>query len=168
MNLQELSKKIHSCRKCDLFKGATHAVPGEGPSDARVMLVGQNPGKKEDQTGRPFVGRSGTYLDKILDIHEIARDRLFITSVVKHITPDNRKPTQEEIFACLPFLLQQCDLIHPSVIVLMGQVAWQVPHEKEIHYVETYHPAAAMRFPDMGKKFKQDFQRVKQLIDEMK
>jgi DNA polymerase len=161
--MQNLIDKIKNCTKCKLYKEANKAVPGEGPIDARAMLVGQNPGQKEDKTGKPFIGRSGSFLDKILKKNNIDRQKLFITSIVKHATPDNRKPTNEEIKACLPYLIMQIEIIKPEIIVLMGKVAWETPEKEDIKYIKTYHPAAAMRFPKYREKFVNDFKNFSEL-----
>jgi DNA polymerase len=128
--------------------------------DAEVMLVGQNPGREEDKTGRPFVGRAGRYLDKILNKNEIQRDKIYITSVVKCRTPGNRKPTQKEIATSMPYLLNQIEKIDPKIIVLMGKVAWKTPRQDDREYIKTYHPAAAMRFPKIRRKFEDDFKKL--------
>ena len=125
-----------------------------------MILVGQNPGKEEDKTGRPFVGRTGKFLNRVLAENGIKRDDIFITSVVKHLTPQNRKPMLDEVEACMPYILEQVRLVKPSVMLLMGTIAWQVPREKGILYIETYHPSAAMRFPKMRKKFLEDIQAL--------
>ena len=130
MALSELHDRIRSCRKCRLWRGTKNAVPGEGPSKARVMLIGQNPGAEEDNTGRPFVGRCGKFLNTVLSKNGIDRSELFITSVVKHKSPGNRKPKQDELSACMPYLDCQISLIKPEIIVLMGAVAWQIPASK--------------------------------------
>lgn len=136
-------------------------VPGEGPDDAAVMLIGQNPGREEAEKRKPFVGRSGKYLDTVLAKNGIDRRRLYITSVVKHPTPRNRRPTEKEIIRGLPLLLREIEFVHPKTIVLMGTVAWKTPRLKGIKYFETYHPAAAMRFPKVRKKFEADFRELK-------
>ncbi len=128
----------------------------EGPADAEVMLVGQNPGKEEVRQNRPFVGRSGQYLNRVLEKNGIDRRRLYITSVVKTPTPKNRKPFADEIRDWMPVLLREIDMIKPAIVVLMGQVAWQVPRKEGVEYIETYHPAAAMRFPKVRQKFEKD------------
>jgi len=128
------------------------------------MLVGQNPGKKEAETGRPFVGRSGKYLDKILEKNGIDREKLFITNTVKHKTPENRKPEDDEIEACLPYLEKQIKIINPKIVVLLGKVAENTPRKKGIKYIETYHPAAAMRFGKYREKFEKDFEGIGELI----
>lgn len=164
MNLGEIARTIETCTQCGLFKTSTRAVPGEGPEHAHIMLVGQNPGAEEDKTGRPFVGRSGRYLDTVLQKRGLNREELFITSVLKHRTPDNREPTTEEIKACIPYLMQQIKVVSPSVVVLMGRTAWLTPRIFDIHYIETFHPAAAMRFPRMRKKFEEDFKKLNDLL----
>jgi uracil-DNA glycosylase family 4 len=155
--LEQLEEQIKNCRKCRLWKGAKHAVPGEGPLNAKVMLVGQNPGAEEDKTGRPFVGRAGKFLNKVLAKNGFNREELFVTNIVKHTSPKNRKPLPDEIAACAPYLLAQVKTIKPKLVVLMGTVAWQAPRVEGVEYVETYHPSAAMRFTKMRKRFEEDF-----------
>ena len=92
MSIEEIQMQIYGCKKCPLWQGAKHAVPGEGPLNARVMIVGQNPGSDEDETGRPFIGRAGKYLTKTLAEFGINREEVFITNIVKHVSPGNRKP----------------------------------------------------------------------------
>ena len=162
--LEKISQNIEECRKCPLWNGAIHAVPGEGPSNARAILIGQNPGSEEDKTGKPFVGRSGRYLNNVLLKYGIERRDLFITGVVKHVTPKNRKPKSDEIKACLPYLIDQIGIIKPKIIVLMGGVAHSVPRTEGIIYVETCHPAAAMRFPKMMQQFEGDMAKFKELF----
>lgn len=159
--LENLNEQIRTCRKCRLWQGALNAVPGEGPTDPKVMLVGQNPGAEEDKTGRPFVGRAGKYLNKVLAKNGIKRDEIFITNIVKHITPANRKPFPDEIEACEPYLATQIETIRPKVIVLMGAVAMQAKRKGDLTYIETVHPSAAMRFPKLRAKFEADLHRLK-------
>ena len=128
------------------------------------MLVGQNPGAEEDKTGKPFVGRAGKFLNKVLAKNGINREELFVTNLVKHVTPKNRKPLPDEIAACAPYLEAQVNAIKPKIVVLMGAVAWQAPRVKGVKYVETYHPSAAMRFTKMRKKFEEDFRVLKELL----
>ena len=142
----------------------------EGPGNARVVLVGQNPGKEEKKQNRPFVGRSGKYLNRVLQENGIKREELYLTSVVKKTTPGNRKPTEGEIRYWKPYLLQEIKKIDPDIVVLMGRVAWRADRIKGIEYIETYHPAAAMRFPRVKKKFEKDIEtlRVKMQIGKSK
>ena len=158
---EELNREIRKCKKCSLWKHARNAVLGEGPSDAKVMLVGQNPGEEEDKSGKPFVGKAGKFLDIVLNKNDIKRERLFITNVVKHKTPSNRKPNVIEVQACMPFLIEQIRQIKPKIVVLLGRIAWQTPRTEGTKFIETYHPAAAMRFPRIKEKFERDFKKLK-------
>ena len=164
MTIEELNEKIRNCHKCRLWKDAKHAVPGEGPQNAKLMLVGQNPGIEEDKTGRPFVGRAGKFLNKVLAENGINREEVFITNVVKHVTPQNRKPFPHEIEACAPYLTEHTNLIKPKIVVLMGAVAWQASKIEGIKYIETVHPSAAMRFTKMKKRFLEDFLILRNLL----
>jgi DNA polymerase len=127
------------------------------------MLVGQNPGSEEDKTGKPFVGRAGKFLNKVLAKNGINREEVFVTNIVKHLTPQNRKPLPDEIAACAPYLTAQINLIEPEVVVLMGTVARQSPRVGCTEYVETVHPSAAMRFTKMRKRFEEGFAQLKKL-----
>ena len=154
MALEELNYQIYACRKCRLWQGAKHGVPGEGPLNAKVMLVGQNPGADEDELGRPFVGRAGKFLTKALAEYGIKREDVFITNIVKHVSPQNRKPFADEVAACLPYLTMQISTIKPKIIVLLGASAKDTPRVEGIEYLEVIHPSAAMRFNNMREKFR--------------
>lgn len=164
MTLRDLNDQISNCKKCRLWKGTKHAVPGEGPLNARLMLVGQNPGAEEDKIGKPFVGRAGKFLNTVLSENGIDREQIFITNIVKHMTPKNRSPHPDEVMACLPYLKAQLEIIKPKVVLLMGVVAWQTPRTESIEYVETVHPSAAMRFKKMRKRFLEDFAALKKRL----
>jgi DNA polymerase len=129
-------------------------VPGEGPLNAKAMFVGQNPGADEDEMGRPFVGRAGKYLTKTLDEFGIKREEVFITNIVKHVSPQNRKPYDDEVRACLPYLITQIRIIKPKLIVLLGASAKETPLIDGIEYIQIVHPSAAMRFTKMRDKFR--------------
>jgi DNA polymerase len=165
--LDELNYQIISCRSCRLWQNAEHAVPGEGPLNAKVMLIGQNPGSEEDEQGRPFVGRAGKFLTKTLAEFGLKREDFFITNIVKHVSPMNRKPFPDEVKACLPYLNQQIDMIKPRVIVLLGASAKEAPRMEGVVYVEVVHPSAAMRFVKMGDKFRLQIAELAKLIAEM-
>jgi uracil-DNA glycosylase len=155
MSMEELNLQIYSCKKCRLWQSAKHSVPGEGPSNAKVMFVGQNPGTDEDELGRPFVGRAGKYLTKTLLEYGIKREEIFITNIVKHVSPQNRKPFDDEVRACLPFLVAQIKFVKPEIIVLLGASAKETPRIEGIEYIQVIHPSAAMRFTKMREKFRQ-------------
>ena len=159
-----LREQILICRRCRLWQGAKNVVVGEGPANAKIMLVGQNPGEEEDKTGRPFIGRSGKFLNKVLAKNGIGREELFVTNIVKHLTPENRKPLSDEIAACSPYLVEQVNKIRPKIVVLLGTVAWQAPRIEGIRYVQTVHPSAAMRFTKMRKRFEEDFAGLAKLL----
>jgi DNA polymerase len=139
-------------------------VSGEGPPNAEVMLIGQNPGREEARQGRPFVGKSGKYLAAVLRKNNIDRSKLYITSVVKETTPGNRSPTAQEISYWMPFLLEEIRQVKPKIVVLMGKVAWKAPRLEAIEYIETYHPAAAMRFSGAREKFEDDFKKLAERV----
>ncbi len=132
------------------------------------MLVGQNPGAEEDKTGRPFVGRAGKFLNKVLAANGVRREEVFITNIVKHTSPQNRKPFADEIEACVPYLTAQIKLIKPQIVVLMGAVAWKAPRIEGVEYVETVHPSAAMRFTKMRKRFEADFASLSKALGKQK
>ena len=152
--------QIYGCKKCRLWKSAKHGVPGEGPLNAKVMFVGQNPGADEDEAGRPFVGRAGKYLTKTLAEYGIKREDIFITNIVKHVSPKNRKPFDDEVSACLPYLITQIRIIKPKIIVLLGASAKETPKLDGIEYIQVIHPSAAMRFTKMRGKFRQQIAEV--------
>jgi uracil-DNA glycosylase len=165
--LEELHEQIINCRKCRLWEKAKHAVPGEGPDDTQVMIVGQNPGAEEDETGRPFIGRSGKYLTKALAENNIDRNKIFVTNIVKHVTPQNRKPFADETTACLPYLVEQIKIIKPKIVILVGAAARETPREEGIEYIEIIHPSAAMRFTKMREKFKIQIAKLAKRIQEV-
>ena len=125
--LDELKSRVQECRKCGLCEKRHNIVFGEGPTEnCRVVIVGEGPGADEDATGRPFVGKAGMLLTSILqDGGKIPRDSLYITNVVKCRPPDNRNPTREEAAACNEFLEAQLLLLHPDIVVTLGNVPTQ-------------------------------------------
>ncbi|MCW4017638.1 MAG: uracil-DNA glycosylase [Candidatus Bathyarchaeota archaeon] len=167
MVLEELNNQIRNCKKCRLYQTAKHAVPGEGPENAKVMIVGQNPGADEDETGRPFVGRAGKFLTKTLAEFGIKRETLYITNIVKHTSPENRKPYPDEVAACLPYLQEQIRVIQPKIIVLLGASAKETPRVEGIEYFEVVHPSAAMRFTKMREKFRVQIRELSEKIGEL-
>jgi uracil-DNA glycosylase family 4 len=121
--LDELAEKIRACRKCGLAEGRIHAVPGEGDPKASLMFVGEGPGHDEDVQGRPFVGRAGQLLTRIIAAMELERSRVYITNIVKCRPPGNRVPRREEVETCSPYLMAQIRAIGPRVIVTLGKSA---------------------------------------------
>ena len=118
--LEKIADETSRCRKCDLGSLRTNAVPGEGNSKARIVFVGEGPGADEDAQGRPFVGRAGQLLDKVIEACGLKRSDVFICNILKCRPPDNRDPRPEEIISCLPYLQRQIEIIEPEIIVALG------------------------------------------------
>ena len=119
--LVAVDREILACRLCPLYKQRTQAVPGEGNRSAELMFIGEGPGRDEDLQGRPFVGRAGQLLRRIIAAMKYREDEVYITNVVKCRPPDNRVPHREEAEACSPYLVRQIELIRPRVIVTLGK-----------------------------------------------
>jgi DNA polymerase len=170
-SLASLRAAVQECRACDLWEAATQAVMGEGARRARVMLVGEQPGDREDLEGHPFVGPAGRVLDRGLEQAGIARDEVYITNVVKHFRYKLRgkrrihqKPDRWQVSACLPWLEAERRLVHPSALVLLGATAAQAllgpdirigrdrgkPIESELAELVTVttHPSSILRAQD--------------------
>lgn len=179
-SLEDLEEAARACVRCRLRQGCTQVVFGEGHRRAAVVFVGEGPGETEDQLGRPFVGRAGQLLDKILVASGFSRDEVYITNVVKCRPPGNRQPSLDETEACLPWLQAQLRLIRPRVVVCLGAAAAQVLidrrlritaargkwHERDgLRLMPTFHPAALLR--DMSKKRPvwDDMKKVRAEID---
>jgi len=153
-----------------------NTVPGEGPANAKIMVIGMAPGVQEDKIGKPFVGRAGKFLNELFKIAKIERGKIFITSPLKCLPqpPPNRKPTKEEIKACLPYLKKQIEIINPQKFILLGEVAFLVffPDEKlkdfrgkfikkgGKKYFISYHPATGIRFQKFRKILEKDFRKL--------
>ena len=165
MSIEDLNTQIKQCRKCRLWKDGKNAVPGEGPAYTTLMLVGQNPGAEEDKAGRPFVGRAGKFLNKVLSENGIDRNEIFVTNIVKHVSPKNRKPCSDEIASCVRYLASQINLVKPKIIVLLGATAKETPRSQDIEYMNIIHPSAAMRFGKMRAKFQE---QIAELAERMK
>ena len=122
-SLSLVADQVRLCTRCPLSLTRTNAVPGEGPPDAAVVIIGEGPGRNEDLQGRPFVGAAGKQLDGLLKDAGLARDDVYITNVVKCRPPENRRPTEAEAEACHPYLERQIELLRPTVVVLLGDSA---------------------------------------------
>jgi len=118
-----LRERIIHCQKCPLSQGRTNAVPGEGSVEAELMFVGEAPGRDEDIQGKPFVGRAGQLLTKIINAMEFKREDVYITNLIKCRPPENRTPYKEEIEKCQDYLLEQLKFVKPRVVVALGKVA---------------------------------------------
>jgi len=179
-SLQDVATLIADCRKCKLCDGRTNTVPGEGPATARLVVIGEGPGRTEDETGRPFVGRAGELLTKILEAIKLPREQVYICNIVKCRPPENRLPQYDEIAACLPFLYRQLELVKPKVILAMGGTAAQsllntkqslgalrnqIHRFRGIPVVITYHPAALLRNPNWKRPTWDDVRIAARLLD---
>lgn len=178
--LNTFKNNICNCEKCDLHKSRTNFVFGEGDKNASLLLIGEAPGAQEDFEGRPFVGRSGKLLDKILKA--IDRDRFndtYICNILKCRPPENRNPSLSEVDKCKPYLNHQIKLINPKLIVTLGLVAASTLLGKDsslkdmrnniFYYMNypvlvTYHPAFLLRSPSFKKNAWEDFKRIRDYI----
>lgn len=180
--IETLAQQIATCTLCALHEGRTKTVPGSGNPNADIMFIGEGPGQSEDEQGIPFVGRSGQYLNYLLNLIELKRQDVFITNVVKCRPPNNRDPLVPEIEACKPYLDKQIELIDPMVVVTVGRysMARYFPKAKitKIHgqplydelraYYPIYHPAAALRNPTWRHDMENDIRRLLDVIEEVK
>jgi uracil-DNA glycosylase family 4 len=179
-SLDEIAETVARCTRCELYKTATKAVPGEGDPKAELVCVGEAPGAKEDETGRPFVGQAGQLLTKILAAIDLTREQVFICNVLKHRPPGNRNPLPEEVEACSPYLIRQLELIEPKVIVAFGTFAAQtllqtktplgqlrglVHRYHGIPLIVTYHPAALLRNPAWKRPTWEDVKLARRILD---
>ena len=177
-----LTEEITRCQKCRLCAGRTYPVPGEGNPHARLMFIGEGPGRDEDQTGRPFVGRAGQLLDKMIGAIGLSREEVYIANVVKCRPPQNRAPEADEVAACMPYLRAQVGLIRPQVIVLLGSSALgailgpdhRITRErgawierKGVWFMPTFHPAALLRDESKKRPVWEDLKKVRDKLQEL-
>lgn len=178
--LEAIASEVRACRRCRLHEGRTRAVPGEGEPDTEVVFVGEGPGFNEDREGRPFVGRAGGLLVRLLASIGWQREDVFITNVVKCRPPGNRDPEPDEIAACAPFLRRQLEVLDPAVVVTLGRYSMGtfMPGARigQVHgttrpadpatgardalVFAMYHPAAALRTPALERESLEDISRV--------
>jgi len=189
--LERLKEICFQCRQCSLYQGRKNLVFGEGSPTALVMFIGEAPGKEEDLTGRPFVGRSGTLLRNMIQAIGLnTSDEVYIANVLKDRPPLNRDPRPEEVDPCIKFLKKQIEIIQPHLLVLLGRFAFKgiLPEYvgfsisrmrelstelgklmyNDIPVVVTYHPSALLRNPGYKPCWKQDFTLIRSLIMEFK
>lgn len=186
LSLEQMKEVIRKCQKCRLCETRNNVVPGEGNEHARLMFIGEGPGADEDMTGRPFVGKAGQLLDKIILAMGIKREGVFIGNIVKCRPPQNRVPSPDEMSTCLPYLLRQIDCIRPKVIVLLGATAlhglispkasitksrgiWtkiSLDHSYKIWTMPTFHPAALLRDPLKKRDVWEDMKMVMKKLEE--
>ena len=187
VNLKQLKEKAESCKQCDLWKNRKKSVFGEGPENAKIMLIGLGPGYWENEKGRPFVGAAGKLLNKLLGFAGLRREEVYITNVVKCYLPDNQV-TDEEVKTCTSLYLDnQIKIIKPETILTLGNVATGYVFKKfnlslasmgKIHgnifpiynllfkgkIIPMYHPAAALRNPGLRKTVEEDWIKMKEVL----
>ncbi len=177
-DLAELARLAAACTRCPLHAGRSHSVFADGSPTAKLMFIGEGPGRDEDLQGRPFVGRSGQLLDKMIVAMQFRREDVYIANIVKCRPPDNRQPTEEEGAACLPYLVRQIEIVQPKVLVLLGATAvgWLLGktgvsklrghwHEFQgIPAMPTFHPAYLLRNPPAKKDAWADLKKVMQAL----
>ena len=175
MDWDALYEACMSCQKCGLAETRHNVVFGEGPRDAEVMFIGEGPGEQEDLTGRPFVGRAGQFLDDMLAMIDLKRDKVFIGNMVKCRPPKNRDPAISEQEACAEWLQRQIELLEPKMIVCLGRIAamkfikpdFRITQEHGKWFdvngrrvMALYHPAALLRDPNKRPETFDDLKRL--------
>ena len=182
-DLPTLKSQIEHCTKCDLHKTRTNFVFGVGNPLAKVMVIGEAPGKDEDEQGEPFVGRAGQLLNKMLAAINFPREEVFIANILKSRPPGNRDPKPDEVAACEPYLWKQIEIIKPKMILCVGRIAGsnllktgdeslakmrgKVFDFMGAKVMVTYHPAALLRNPNWKVGAWEDLQKFRKMYDEM-
>ena len=184
--LKDLKRKIEAIQDCDLKKNASKIVFGDGNIHSPIMIVGEGPGQKEDELGKPFVGDAGVLLNKMLKAIKIEREKIYITNVVNYRPPNNRKPEKSEINRYSEYLKEHISIIDPQILILMGSTAmealfggnkriskergqWKeiIIKQKTYKSIITFHPAYLLRQPDQKKNSWEDLKIIHKKIDEL-
>ena len=176
MEYSQLNNEVLHCTKCGLSKSRNNVIVGEGNLNAKLFLIGEAPGRDEDIQGRPFVGKSGQLLDKILEACGFnRREHVYISNIIKCRPPGNRVPNEYEAETCMPYLLKQIDIINPEIILLLGSTAlkYMFGQDKRITRIHgtwlewkkkpampVYHPAAILRNPTLKREVWEDYKKV--------
>jgi len=182
MDLPQLSASLRDCQRCQLASGRTQVVFGTGNPQASIMFVGEAPGFYEDREGVPFVGAAGKLLTELLQSIGLERSDIYIANVIKCRPPNNRDPLPDEIDTCKPFLLQQIELIQPKLVCTLGNFATQTLLERKVGITKVrgqvirlenfvvfplLHPAAALHQGNLRVPLKEDFQKLKAVLEQM-
>lgn len=177
LTLDGIKQELGACTRCRLHVGRNHLVFGEGDPHARLVFVGEGPGREEDLQGKPFVGRAGELLTRIIEAIDLTREEVYIANIVKCRPPQNRDPRPDEIQTCLPFLLKQLEAIRPRIICALGSFAAQTLLETEekisalrgrfhayqgAKLMPTYHPAFLLRNPHSKRAVWEDMKQIKE------
>lgn len=180
--LRQMQEDLQQCRNCGLCEGRTQAVLGAGVPNSRIVIVGEGPGRNEDEQGKPFVGRSGQLLDQMLEQVGLSRNQnVFITNIVKCRPPENRDPMPEECLSCRPWLDKILELIDPKIILCVGRIAAQQLFDPNFRVTRqhgeirerdgrlvmaTFHPAALLRNPSYKPMMEEDLRKLAEIIAE--
>lgn len=182
LQIAKLIDEISKCEDCILYKGRKNVVPGEGNLNAELMFVGEGPGADEDDQGRPFVGRAGQLLTKMIEAMGYKREEVYIANIVKCRPPNNRAPFDEEAFACIHYLKEQIDIVQPKVIVCLGATAakYLLGTDKRISELRgnfldyngikvmpTFHPSYLLRNQSMKKYAWEDLKKVMGILGKL-
>ncbi len=177
--MRAIAREAAACTRCPLYQTRTNVVVGEGSLEARLVFVGEAPGRDEDAQGRPFIGRAGQLLTKMIEAIGLQREQVYIANVLKDRPPENRTPLPDEIAACMPFLQTQLEIIQPRIICTLGAVATHALLEnmsalsglrgrfqqyRGIPLMPTYHPAYLLRNPDAKRIVWEDLKQVRDLL----
>jgi uracil-DNA glycosylase family 4 len=177
---EDISKNIRVCAKCPLGSSRKNAVPGEGAINSEIIFIGEGPGREEDLSGRPFVGQAGRLLDVLLRDIGYTRGDVFIGNIVKCRPPNNRVPNDSEVEACIPYLYAQIAIIDPKIIctlgntplnslispkLTIGSVHGTLLEKDGFKFFPMYHPAAALYHGELKETLKQDFLKLKELLN---
>jgi len=177
--LDGVRRELGDCARCPLHRSRKHLVFGEGSARARLVFVGEAPGEEEDRQGRPFVGRAGQLLTKIINAMGLERGEVYICNILKCRPPGNRNPQEDEIAACEPFLVKQIEAIDPEIICALGTFAAKTLLRTEApisairgrfhdyhgrRLMPTYHPAYLLRNPDAKKLVWEDVQKIMRVL----
>ena len=180
--LRQMQEDLQQCRNCGLCEGRTQAVLGAGVPNSRIVIVGEGPGRNEDEQGKPFVGRSGQLLEQMLEQVGLSRNQnVFITNIVKCRPPENRDPMPEECLSCRPWLDKILELIDPKIILCVGRIAAQQLFDPNFRVTRqhgeirerdgrlvmaTFHPAALLRNPSYKPMMEEDLRKLAEIIAE--
>ncbi|WP_187648604.1 uracil-DNA glycosylase [Nitrosophilus labii] len=178
--LEDLRQIVLNCHLCQLSKTRKNVVFGEGNPNAKIMFIGEGPGATEDEMGKPFVGRAGQLLTKMIEnVLDIKREDVYIANIVKCRPPNNRVPTEEEAKTCLPYLVKQIELINPKIVVALGSTSYryltndntpiskirgEIVKYKDKILIPTYHPSFLLRNPSKKKEAYLDILKIKRVL----
>lgn len=183
LSLEEIKMKLGDCKRCRLHQSRKSIVFGEGNENAKLMIIGEAPGFDEDLQGRPFVGKAGQLLTRILQSINLQREEIYITNVVKCRPPQNRNPRPDEIDSCNPFLMMQIKTISPKIICALGTFSAQtllktdekittlrgkIYNLEGIKVIPTYHPAYLLRNPDKKREVWEDMKLISKMLENKK